>query len=262
MKGRGIPMVDNIKKDYNMKQILLLVLIFLSLSSYSQNRVLKGGLISFISAKDLNFKLICNLDGGLVLAEPSKKWSIITAMARFNIECNKTDTMLTFHLYDRIFNYKINSADSLLKIEIDASHSNSERHIDSNEEFQVIISDVSLPIAFTDYYFINNTGIWVQTRVRDSISRTYYPIESTDLKLIKDNIGVIVDSIAPTDYHNNNVDDGQEIEISILYKGKLFEYTFQMYYNDLINNLLVSINSIVKESDKINYEWTKKYMKN
>jgi len=237
-----------------MRQIVLLVLIFLSLTSYSQNRIVKGRLISPIDYK---------LSGGLVMAKPSKNWTFIHSMARFKIECHKSDTLLTFHLFDRIINYKINTVDSYYKIEIDTTHSDSDRPIDNNEGFQIIISDVSLPMAITDYYFINEKGIWVsdQNMIRDSISSKYYPVDTEYLESIKDNIDVIVDSIASENYYNNNFDDGQEIIISILYKGELFEYTFQMYYNDLINNLIANINSKVKESDKIEYEWTKEYMK-
>jgi len=216
--------------------------------------MIKGKLISPIDYK---------LSGGLVVAEPSNNWTFIRSLARFNMECNETDTMLTFHLFDRIFNYKINAVDSYYKIEIDTTHFYSNKLIDDNEEFQIIISDVSLPMAITDYYLINNKGIWVsdQNVIRDSITSTYYPVDTKLIESIKDNIDVIVTSIVPENYYNNNVDDGQEILISILYKGGLFEYTFQMYYNDLINNLIASINSKVKESDKIEYEWTKKYMK-
>lgn len=237
-----------------MKHIVLFLLIFLSLTSYSQNRIVKGKLISPIDFK---------LSGGLVMAEPSKNWTFIHSMASFKLECHQSDSLLTFHLFDRIINYKINTLDSHYIIEIDTTHSDTNKNKDNNEGFQIIISDVSLPMAISDYYFINEKGMWVfdQNMNRDSMSSMHYPVDTEYLESIKKNIDVIVDSIASKKYYNNYVDDGQEIIISILYKGELFEYTFQMYYNELINNLVANINSKVKESDKIEYEWTKEYLK-
>jgi hypothetical protein len=241
-------------KDFCMRQTVLLVLLFICMTSYSQNRIVKGRLISPTDYK---------LSGGLVEAEPSMNWAFIGSLAKFNIECNETDTALTFHLFNRTFNHKINTTDSYYKIEIDTIHSDSIRPLDNNEGFQLIISEIGLPMLISDHYFINNKGMWVsdQNMTKDSISSTYYPVDTAFIESIKENIEVITDSIVPESYYNNNVDDGQQIIISILYKGELFEYTFQMYYNDLVNNLIVNINSKVKESDRIEYEWTKKFMK-
>lgn len=257
MITNGLAVINKLA-SIKMKNLISFVLILLTFCGYAQNRTFKGTIYSKFD------------DGCVVIAEPSGIHVAITwdyPNKEFNINCPKTDTSLVFIFSNSRLNYKIDllSMDSIINVDSLFIYHIGKIPYQKNE-FQIIINDIGLPNVETTSYLINNFGIRVSRNwyygadsmiEKDHYDYYKYLIDTKVVSKLVQNLAIIIKNIKQGDYEGN-WDDGQELEIKIIYNENYYSYMFHNYYKEKINDLIETINNVIKDDKKINYSWLKK----
>lgn len=234
------------------KYLVLAVLMGMITSSFSQSRIVKGMIVSKENQRFV---------GGLVVAEPSQKWTAITAIPVFKLRCQKSDTSMLIKLCNRHYRVPLDKSNRFHEVKVDSLPV---LPMDSSS-FQIVINVIPLPtVVNATSYFISPNGIyWSQMRFnhKDSLETDFFKTAAQFNKKIRNKAEKIVEMVASKEYYNPKSDDGQEIEIKIWIHNHLYEYVFQLYYLEPINELIKSVNTLLDPNKRIDYRFTKKYHK-
>ncbi len=234
------------------KYLILGILMLVSIFSFSQSRIVKGMIVSKENQRFV---------GGLVVAEPSQNWTAITSIPVFKLRCQKSDTSMLIKLYNRHYRFLLDKSSRFYEVKVDSL---SALPMDSSS-FQMVINVVPLPNAVNiASYFVSSNGIyWSQVRFnhKDSLEMDFFKTGAQFNKRIRNKAEKIVETVVTKEYNNPTSDDGQEIEIKIWVHNHLYEYVFQLYYLESINELIKSVNAIMDPNKRIDYSFTKNYHK-
>lgn len=234
------------------KYLVFAVLMGMVAPSFSQSRIVKGMIVSKEKQRFV---------GGLVVAEPSQNWTAITTIPVFKLRCQKSDTSMLIKLYNRHYRVQLSKSNRFHEVKIDSLPALS---MDSSC-FQMVINVIPLPtVVNAASYFVSSNGIyWSQVRFnhKDSLETDFFKTGAQFNKRIRNKAEKIVETFAAKEYNNPTCDDGQEIEIKIWVHNHLYEYVFQLYYLESINDLIKSVNAIMDPNKRIDYSFTKNYYK-
>lgn len=234
------------------RYLVLAVLMVLAAPSFSQSRIVKGMIVSKENQRFV---------GGLVVAEPSQNWTAITAIPVFKLRCLKSDTSMLIKLYNRHYRVQLSKLNRFHEVKIDSLPA---LPMDSSC-FQMVINVIPLPtVVNAASYFVSSNGIyWSQVRFnhKDSLEMDFFKTGVQFNKRIRNKAEKIVETVTAKEYNNPTCDDGQEIEIKIWVHNHLYEYVFQLFYLESINDLIKSVNAIMDPNKRIDYSFTKNYHK-
>lgn len=235
-----------------MKRVVLIFFLIYSGFTYSQIVKTRGTLTKRAGVFYFAY--------GIVISEPSHLWSFIS-FSDFELNCLATDTSLFFNSNGEQFRYKINHLKNFYTITIDSLEDQNLEQIDfKDDEYSIIFYNDGMALDRFQYFISNNFirgSRQIDNAVYGANKIFLYKTDSLFNKKIRADIIEIIKKLpakgySSEDYQNNNgksVDDGIEIGLKINYQNKIYNYEFQMYYNESVDQLMKDINTIVNNDD-------------